>query len=382
MSNEEKATRYHRLRRRADLAGTAAAGSALLLVVLSGSHVVWREAAFMVVGSLPPATADVIAAGVFAALLLTVLNLIAMPFAFYQGFIIERRYGLSHQRLRHWLADQGKAAAVSVLVGTVGAVAVYGAIGWSDVWWWLLAAGIYGLAIIGLVGLAPILLLPLFYAIRPLDRPALVARLRALGDRAGASIGGVFEWTLSGHTKAANAALTGLGRTRRILLSDTLLANCSDDEVEVVLAHELAHQVHADVWRSIALQIGLLVTGFFAAHVMLDAAAGPLGLRGADDPAGVPLLLLWGGVWSLLALPVVNALSRAQERRADRYALDATGNPQAFVSAMKRLSQQNLAEEYPSAVVQWLFFSHPPIRERIQAARRWDAPASVTAVEP
>lgn len=381
MSNEDRATRYHRLRRRADIAGLAAAGVALLALVLSGAHVALRDAAFVMVGSLPPAAADVAAAGVLAALLFILLNIVEIPFAFYQGFIVEHRYGLSNQRLPHWLADHGKGAALSVVLGTVGAVVVYLAIGWSETWWWLLAAVLFALAMIALARLAPVLLLPLFYAFKPLDRPALVARLLALADRAGTRIAGVFEWTLSGHTKKANAALTGLGRTRRILLSDTLLADYSDDEVEVVLAHELAHHVHHDIWRGMALQAGLLMTGFLAAHVALRVMAGPLGMRGAGDPAGLPLLLLVGGVWSFLALPVANAASRAHERRADRYALEATGNPRAFVSAMKRLSQQNLAEERPSALVQWLFYSHPPIRERIQAAQRWDGATRPTAAE-
>jgi STE24 endopeptidase len=160
-----------------------------------------------------------------------------------------------------------------------------------------------------------------------------------------------------------------MGRTRRILLSDTLLADYSEDEIEVILAHELAHHVHRDLWRGIAVQTAALAAGFFIASVLLGALAESLGLRGLSDPAGLPLLLLIGGVWSFAILPVANAVSRAQERAADRYALQATRNVDAFVTAMKRLSQQNLAEEHPSPIVRWLFYSHPPIRERIDAAR-------------
>jgi STE24 endopeptidase len=160
-----------------------------------------------------------------------------------------------------------------------------------------------------------------------------------------------------------------MGRTRRILLSDTLLADYSEDEIEVILAHELAHHVHRDLWRGIALQSVILAGGFFVANLIVRAVAGPLALRGIADPAGLPVLLLAGGVWSFLALPLANGVSRAQERAADRYALETTQNVEAFVTAMKRLSQQNMAEEYPSPVVRWLFYSHPPIRERIDAAR-------------
>jgi len=214
-----------------------------------------------------------------------------------------------------------------------------------------------------------VVLLPIFYKFKPLDRPALADRLMTMATRARTDVVGVFEWVLSGHTKKANAALAGMGRTRRILLSDTLLADYSEDEIEVILAHELAHHVHRDLWRGIAVQSVILVAGFFVTDLILRAAAGPLELRGISDPAGLPLLMLAGGAWSFLALPLANAVSRRQERAADRYALTTTRNVDAFVTAMKRLSQQNLAEEYPSAIVRWLFYSHPPIRERIDAAR-------------
>jgi STE24 endopeptidase len=174
---------------------------------------------------------------------------------------------------------------------------------------------------------------------------------------------------LSDHTRKANAALAGLGKTRRILLSDTLLADYSEDEIEVILAHELAHHVHRDMWRGIGVQAVALFGGFFIVDTVLRAVGDRLALRGISDPAALPVMLLISGVWSFLLMPLANAMSRAQERAADRYALATTRNVDAFVTAMKRLSQQNLAEEYPSPLVRWLFYSHPPIRERIDAAR-------------
>jgi STE24 endopeptidase len=239
---------------------------------------------------------------------------------------------------------------------------------WPDHWWWISAA-LCAVAMIGLAQLAPVVLLPIFYKFKPLDRPALADRLLTLATRAKTDIVGVFEWVLSDHTRKANAALAGMGKTRRILLSDTLLADFSEDEIEVILAHELAHHVHRDLWRGIAMQAAGLVGGFFVTDIIVRASAERLALRGLADPAALPMLLLIAGAWSFLLMPFGNALSRAQERAADRYALTATHNVEAFVTAMKRLSQQNLAEEYPSPVVRWLFYSHPPIRERIDAAR-------------
>jgi len=376
--NVTKASRYHQLRRRAELLSTITAGAVLLGITLSGLPVALREAVFMATATVPNPWADVVTAAIIAAILSLILALVGLPFSYYQGFFIEHRYHLSTQQLGHWLSDHLKAVALGLLLSMASAAVVYAAMIWSPRWWWVLAAAIFSGFLIVLVSLAPVLLLPLFYSFKPLERPPLVERLLALAHRSGADVVGVFEWSLSGHTRKANAALTGLGRTRRILLSDTLLADYSDDEIEVVLAHELAHHVHQDLWRGVLLHSALMFGGFLAASAVLSWLAAPLGLRGITDPAGLPVLLLVGGAWSLASLPIVNALSRAHERRADRYAVDTTRNPAAFVSAMKRLGQQNLAEEEPSAAVRWLFYSHPPIKERIAAVRAnddaWRAP--------
>lgn len=373
--NEDKSTRYHRLRRRADLGGTVAAGIVLLALTLSGATLRIREAAQAVAGALMPAGLDEPAAVVLVTVaVVALLQLIEFPFAWYQGFALEHRYGLSTQKGAHWLADHVKASAVGMALAVAAASVVFTTLRrWPDVWW-LIAAAVFVLAMVGLARLAPVLLLPIFYRFRPLDRPQLAERLTALASRARTDVVGVFEWVLSSHTRKANAALAGLGRTRRILLSDTLLADYSDDEIEVVLAHELAHHVHRDLWRGIALQVVVVIGGFFFADTVLRATGEWLGFRGLADPAALPLLMLAGGAWSFVMLPLANALSRAQERAADRYAIETTGNPEAFVSAMKRLSQQNMAEDRPSRLVRLLFYSHPPIRERIEAARAFTRP--------
>jgi STE24 endopeptidase len=237
--------------------------------------------------------------------------------------------------------------------------------------WWLAAGVTFAVVLIGLAQLAPVVLLPLFYDVTPLNRPELRDRLVALAERAGADVLGVFEWKLGDRTRKANAALTGIGRTRRILVSDTLLAEHSDDEIEVILAHELSHHVHHDIWTGIALETVLLVLGFYLSDRVLSAAAGSFGLTAKADPAALPILLLSGGLVSLALMPLANALSRAHERRADLFALDLTKNVAAFVTAMKRLGATNLAEERPSALTQFLFHSHPPLEARIRAAQAW-----------
>lgn len=367
--NEDKATRYHRLRRRADLLGTAAAGAVLLGLALSGASHRLRELAAAISQWAPDAINDGLMVALVTIMLMLILAIVELPFAYYHGYLLEHRYGLSTQTRRHWISDQAKGVLLGVALAGVGASVVYGAMRSRPGDWWWISATVFAVATIGLAQVAPVLLLPIFYTFKPLDRPALAERLLKLAASARTSVNGVFEWVVSSHTKKANAALAGLGTTRRILLSDTLLSDYSEDEIEVILAHELAHHVHRDLWRGIAVHAAALFGGFAVASRVLGAVAEPLSLRGLSDPAGLPVLMLAGGAWTFMLLPLVNAISRAQERAADRYALTTTRNVDAFVTAMRRLSQQNLAEEYPSRLVRWLFYSHPPIRERIEAAR-------------
>lgn len=364
--NEDKSTVYHRLRRRADLLGTAIAGVVLLGLSLTDGARRLRDVS---TAWAPAAFNEAFTVVILTVLLVVILQVIELPIAFYQGYLLEHRYGLSTQSAGHWLSDQLKGFLLAIVLAVAATAVVFAALRIAPQSWWWISAMLFAIATIGLAQIAPVVLLPVFYKFKPLDRPALVERLMALATRARTDVVGVFEWVLSGHTRKANAALTGMGKTRRILLSDTLLADYSEDEIEVILAHELAHHVHRDLWRGIAVQAVALLGGFFVADLILRASAGPLALRGMADPAGLPLLLVIGGAWSFLALPLANAVSRAQERAADRYALTTTRNVDAFVTAMKRLGQQNLAEEYPSTIVRWLFYSHPPIRERIDAAR-------------
>lgn len=366
--NEDKAARYHRLKRQASIASIG-----ISLLVLGGLLATGWSAGLR---DLAGATARVVPASwhapttiVFYVVLLSVITeAVSLPLGWYSGFLLERRYQLSNETLGAWLFDRVKALAIEIVLGGLLASVVYWSMRASPERWWLIAGTLFALLIVVLTNLAPVVILPLFYSVKPLDRDALRARLLTLAERAGARVLGAYEWGLAAKTKKANAALAGIGGTRRILVSDTMLSEYSDEEIEVVLAHEIAHHVHGDIWKGIAFESVLILAGFFLASRVLAAFAAPLGLRGIDDVAGLPLLVLTAGAVSLLMVPLAHAMSRAYERRADRFALDLTGNPAAFISAMRRLGAQNLAEDRPSRVVQWLFYSHPPLRERIAAA--------------
>jgi STE24 endopeptidase len=359
--NEDKAVRYHRLKRRADVVSLLWSAALLAGLLASGGHLLLRDTAESLLPLAPTAVFVV---------LLSILNEIgALPIAFFSGFILERRYGLSNERIGAWLTDQAKSFGIGILLGAPAAALIYWAIRRAPDRWWLEAGLIFAILLVVLTNLAPVLLLPVFYSIKPLARDRLRIRLMALAERAGARVLGAYEWGLGEKTKKANAALTGLGSTRRILVSDTMLESYSDEEIEVVLAHELAHHVHGDIWKGIAFEAALVLGGFYLASAALARLAPVIGLRTVADIAGMPLLLLAAGGLSLGMVPLAHAMSRHFERSADRFAIELTENPAAFVSAMRRLAAQNLAEDNPSRIVQWLFYSHPPIRERIAAAQ-------------
>jgi STE24 endopeptidase len=374
--NEDKGTRYHRLRRRAEVLSLAADAGVLLALILTPAAAALRDLALALAAPLAPGVDPF-----WGALALFVLpaaffaELAALPLAFYRGFLLELKYGLSRDTAGGWLADHLKGAALRTALALAASFVIYGAIRRSPDWWWAIAAAVFAGAMILLTNLAPVLLLPLFYRFRPLDRETLKERLLALAARAGAPVVGVYVWYLGEKTSKANAALVGLSGTRRILVSDTLLSQYSEEEIEVVLAHELAHHVHLDIWRMIAYETVLGFAALFAADGALRALGPRLGLAGLDDIAGLPLIVLAAGAVTLATVPFANAISRGHERRADRHALETTRNPEAFVSAMKRLAAQNLAEERPSRAVELLFYTHPPIQARIDAARRWRSAA-------
>jgi Zn-dependent protease with chaperone function len=369
--NEDKATRYHRLKRRTSVVSVVWSVVLLGGLVATGWSAALRDLAGAWAGDAPPALHSVAVVLIFTVLLSLLHEAAALPLAFYSGFLLERRYDLSNESIGAWIRDQAKSFAIGLLFGGGAAELVYWTMRSWPGQWWLVSGVVFTALIVVLTNLAPVLLLPLFYSVKPLDRDALRARLIALAERAGARVLGAYEWGLGSKTRKANAALAGLGATRRILVSDTMLAEYTDDEIEVVLAHELAHHVHGDIWKGIVFESVLVIGGFAAAAFVLRAASGYAGLGGVGDVAGLPLLLLTAGAVSLVAVPVAHAMSRRFERSADRFALDLTRNPGAFISAMRRLGAQNLAEDQPSRVVQWLFYSHPPMRDRIAAAQEF-----------
>jgi STE24 endopeptidase len=290
----------------------------------------------------------------------------------YYSFRLEHRYQLSNMRLRAWVLDEIKSFLVGMVLAGIVVELLYFIMREAPQHWWLIAwAAFLGLFVL-LAQLAPVVLFPIFYKFAPLENEELKARLVRLGERAGTRVRGVYQWKLSEKSKKANAALTGLGSTRRIILADTLLANYSTDEIEAVLAHELGHHVHRHIFKSILVQAGVTFVGFWAANWVLHYAMDRLHMfETLSDFANLPLLILVITVLSFLALPMLNAYSRFNERQADRYAFCSIATVGPFISAMNKLAEQNLAERAPSPLVEWFFHSHPAISRRVAAAEAW-----------
>jgi STE24 endopeptidase len=290
----------------------------------------------------------------------------------YYGFRLEHRFHLSNQKPRNWLWDEAKGFLVGLVFAAIIAELLYFIIRQSPQHWWLIAwAAFLGLFIL-IAQLAPVVLFPIFYKFEPLQDDDLKARLVRLSERAGTRVRGVYRWRLSEKSKKANAALSGLGSTRRIILADTLLDNYSPEEIEAVLAHELGHHVHKHIAKSILVQAALTLVGFWAANWALHLTVNRYHLfETLSDFANLPLLVLVSTVLSFLVMPALNAYSRFNERQADRYAFRSISRVDPFISSMNKLADQNLAERSPSRFVEWFFHSHPAISKRVSAAQAW-----------
>lgn len=307
----------------------------------------------------------------YVAMLLILSKLLGAGLDYY-SFRLEHRYHLSNQKFGSWIWDEFKGWLVGLVLATILVEVLYFTIRQWPQHWWLIAWAIFMGLFVFFAQIAPVVLLPLFYKFEPLEREELKERLVHLSERAGTRVRGVYEWKLSEKSKKANAALTGLGATRRIILADTLLNNYSDDEIEAVLAHELGHHVYKHIPKSIAVQMVITFVGFWAANLILHSAVEQLHwFETLSDFANLPLLVLVSTVLSFTLMPVLNAYSRFNERQADRYCFQSISSVAPFISSMNKLAEQNLAERAPSKWVEWFFHSHPAITKRVAAAESW-----------
>lgn len=305
----------------------------------------------------------------FLVILYTIGSVLGWPYAYLGGYWLERAFGLSTQSRRSWAFDLMKSFALGLAAVVVaGDVLLWLLHAFPDVWW--LMAWVLGILVtLGLGFIGPVLLAPLFYRFKPLQDPALRSRFETLATKAGVPVLGVFEMGASAKTRRTNAAVMGFGRTRRIVITDTMLRTYTPEETESVLAHELGHQRYHDLWKGVAVGALVSLVMWSLAAFAYAATYRMLGIASLGDMAGLPLLVVYAGIVSTVLEPPELWWSRKRESRADVFSLELTRNPQAFAAAMVKLHDANLSVAHPKTWEKWLFYSHPPGRERVETAR-------------
>jgi STE24 endopeptidase len=358
-----EARQYNRIRRRLGVLDFLLGLALLVILLATGWTNTLRDWAYLGAGQR-----YALAVFFYVGMLAVLTKVLGFGLDYY-SFRLEHRYALSNQRLGGWLRDQFKGWLIGLLLATIVVESIYWTIRISPGHWWLIAWAGFVLLSVFFAQIAPVLLFPVFYKFEPLQDEDLRQRLLRLCERAGTRVRGVYEWKLSEKSKKANAALAGLGRTRRIIISDTLLQNYSAEEIEAVMAHELGHHVHRHVPKGIGVQMGISFFGFWATAALLRYVVFDLRkFDGLSDFANLPVLALVSTVMSFALLPALNAYSRYNERQADRYCFQALPSVAPFITSMEKLADQNLAERRPSRLVELLFHSHPAIARRIEAA--------------
>jgi STE24 endopeptidase len=364
LDRQEEAREYARIRRRLMVLDLALGGLYALAWLVLG----WSKA---LEGMLLELTTNVwLLVAAFGAIFGGIYFLLGLPLSYFSGYTLPHRYGLSTQTFKGWVIDQVKSVMVGGALALFVLEVIYAVLRSAPDTWWLWAGVILLFFNVILANLAPVLLFPIFYKFTPLgdEHAELVERLVRLAERAKTHVRGVYQFDMSRRTKAANAALTGLGNTRRIILGDTLIKEFTEDEIETVMAHELGHHVHRDLPIGLLVESVITLGGLYLASVGLDWGVTAFGFESPADIAALPLFALVIGAYGLLTMPLVNAYSRWRERRADEYALQATGNGKAYASALARLANQNLAEADPEPWVEFLLYSHPALGKRIAMA--------------
>ncbi|MGA2220430.1 MAG: M48 family metallopeptidase [Verrucomicrobiia bacterium] len=364
-SQQQRAKRYEAIHNVLFLVETAYAFALLVAFLYTGAS------DFLADASRALASNPWISTAIYGAVVVYGAKLLFLPLNWFSGYFLEHRFGLSNQRFGGWLFDQAKSFALNLLLGVVILDVVYFLLRRAGAWWWV-GAGLFFL-LFGIVMsvLYPVLILPLFYKLKPLDNESLQQRLAALAKQVGANVLGIYRMALSQKTKKANAAFAGLGATKRIILGDTLLDQFAEDEIEVVMAHEMAHYKHGDIskliaWGTMTTFIGLKIT-----DTVLRWAMPKFGFTEISDLGAFPLLAVCLFGFGLVVMPLNNAFSRWREWKADHTALELTRNPDGFIRAMRKLAEQNLADLSPHPCIEFLLHDHPSLARRITWAVQW-----------
>jgi len=362
MENELKEKAYNRIKIRLNIAGMVIDLGLLVLLAFSGL-------ALFIASHSTVTGNDYVNFLVFVFLCGLLFSVISIPMDFYGGYVVEHRFGLSNQTVAGWVKENLKGTALNIVIGVPVALAFYWFIrSTGNLWWFWFGIFVFVLSVL-LARLAPVLIFPLFYKFKELDSGEIRERVEKILADVNIKIKGIFSFNMSKDTKKANAGFTGLGKTKRIILSDTLLENFSVDEIAVVFAHEAGHYKYRHIVKNIIFSTIVIFVSFYLCGLSYEWTVSKMGFTALHDLAALPVLMLYLSLFGLLLMPLTNSISRRYEYQADAYALKTTGNIEAFVSTMEKLAAINLADKEPHPVVEFFFYSHHSIKRRIEAAR-------------
>jgi STE24 endopeptidase len=360
-NSQEKARLYEKEKRLLGFAGLVLSLTVLLVFYLSGMSFLLAnlEITHSVIGTFL----------FYVASFYTILTIVGFPLAFLNGYIHEHKWGFSNHTVKSWLWEQIK----SFLVGLVIFVILSGLLIWVMAvipeWWWLVAALMMALVSVVFATIFPIVIAPLFNTYTPIQNEELSGALDEMLKRGGLKSSGIFMEDMSRQTKKENAFLGGLGKTRRIVLGDNLLENMTTPEIESIIAHEVGHYKYRHVWKFIGMGTLQQLLIFLIIHLILKGMFPQFLSSTQGNLSLLPILaILLGGFSGFLFAPVNNFLSRHFEKEADRYALVNIKNKRPFMTALAGLANRNLSNAYPEWWVKVLFYSHPPIGERLHMA--------------
>lgn len=298
-------------------------------------------------------------------------SIISLPINFYTGYYLEHKYNLSNQTFWKWILEGLKGLLVSLVIGVPILLTFYYILDTFNSLWWLPFAIIMFFISVVLAQIFPVIIFPIFYKITPIENEELKDRIKRLSMNAKLKVENVYRFDMSKNTKKANAAFTGLGKTKRIILGDTLLDNYSEDEIETVIAHELGHFKKKHIVKNIVIgTVSSFLTLYLIAFLYQNSLQW-FGFNSITEIAALPLLALWSMLLGLIQSPLGNILSRKFEYEADEYAIEETRKPMAFTNTLEKLTDQNLGDREPHPFVEWFFYSHPSIKNRLNAIERF-----------
>ena len=355
------AKRYARIRLQLSLVGAVVYFLFSIVLLASGATRVVEQAVRQYIAN------DYLVVLAFTAALGLAESILTLPLQYYSGFYLEHKYNLSNQTLWRWIWEGLKGLLVSIPIAVPLVLAFYYCLRSFGSLWWLPVGSLLFVLSVVLARLGPVLIFPLFYKFQPLPEGELRSKILGLCRSVGMSVQGVFVFDMSKNTKKANAAFAGIGRSKRIILGDTLVANFRDEEIETVFAHELGHYKLRHIMVMMALGTLSSFLGLYLTAVLYESSLTWFGFTSIAQIAALPLLAVWLGIYSLVTAPLTNMVSRSHERAADRFAVRLTGNAEAFGNALRKLAAINLADVSPHPVVEFLFHSHPSIEKRIRS---------------